>query len=84
MESAMKTSNGDKEQKARTLRVKQPPTPNPESGCEFDMHVWVKPETKNMSKRFTISINGRAVCFDMPLEGALKYIGLELDSDEYL
>ena len=47
---------------------------------EFDLHIWAKPETENQPARFTASIDGSAVCIDMPIEKALEYIRSELEN----
>jgi len=47
---------------------------------EFDLHVWVKPETKTMSRTYTISGNGR--CIDMPIDDALEFIRGILEGEE--
>jgi hypothetical protein len=43
-------------------------------GEEIDLHIWMKPETKNMTTLFTVSIGKRAVCIDMPIDEATRCI----------
>ena len=44
------------------------------AGPEFDLHVWVKPETDNMVRTYTVSIGKRSVCIDQPLDDAIDWI----------
>lgn len=48
---------------------------------EFDLHVWVKPETKNMTRTYTVS--GRGSCIDMPIDEALDFIRRILEDDGF-
>jgi hypothetical protein len=41
---------------------------------EFDLHVWAKPETRNMTRTYTVSIGDRPICVDMPIDDALDSI----------
>ena len=48
-------------------------------GTEFDLHIWAKPETKNMTALFTASIGKRALCIDMPIDATLDRVRQELE-----
>jgi len=48
---------------------------------EFDLHVWVKPENECQPRRYTLSKNGRAICYDMPAEQALEALRTELEDE---
>jgi len=47
---------------------------NHNTGNEFDMHVWCKPETGNMEALYTVSIGQQPICVDLPIDNALEYI----------
>ncbi len=47
---------------------------------EFDMHVWIKPESENTVPLYTISIGRRAVCHYMPLDKAIECVREEWEA----
>jgi len=48
---------------------------------EFDLHVWAKPETRNMTRTYTVSIGKRPICVDMPIDDALDSIRSVLEDE---
>lgn len=49
----------------------------PENQNEFELHVWRKPEGY-----FTISyLNGRGICYDIVIDGALECLRQELEGE---
>lgn len=49
---------------------------------EFDLHIWAKPENKNMAALYTVSRGRSAICIDMPIDEAIDFIRQELEEAE--
>lgn len=49
---------------------------------DFDLRVWRKPETKNMSATYTLSVGGRGIAYDMPREQVLQHLAEEWEEVE--
>lgn len=47
---------------------------------EFNLHIWAKPETENMAKTFTVSVNGHPLCIGLPINQALDSIRTALEN----
>lgn len=58
----------------RTLTQKHPTPAARASGQESDLHIWKHPEDDRMVATFTISVQGRALCHELPLDDALHCV----------
>ena len=47
-------------------------------GLEFDLHIWIHPETRDITTTYTISEGKYAFAYEMPLEQALEAIARHL------
>lgn len=52
------------------------------TNVEKSFRIWKKGETENQSARYTISVGRRAICYDLPLHEAMRYLAEELEGME--